>query len=111
MRLRLIGSTLAVSVASYLCFRLEEIVVADTTTVAPVQRDVDWDQSSFGLKKPIFSEDIVSNVYDTKNSILAMNVFARVFAEIFVKSIKTLSHKLGTYKASCKTVFCCFLEK
>lgn len=89
----LIGSTLAVSVASYLCFRLEEFVVSNTTTVGPVV-EVDWDEYSFGLEEPNFSKDIVSNMFDKKNSILAMNAFARMFAEIFVKGVETFTHKL-----------------
>lgn len=87
----LIGSSIAVFVATYLCFQAEEFVVPNTTTVAPVQRDVDevvWNRSAY---EPL---EHIENMYDKKNSILAMNMFARMFAEIFVKCFETFTHKI-----------------
>ncbi len=86
---------MAVSLASYLCFRAEEFDVPNTTTIASVQSDigdVDWNQS-FVSDKPNFSEDI-EKLYDEKNFILAMNGFAKMFAEIFVHAVEMLTRKV-----------------
>lgn len=70
----LIGSSLAVCLASYLCYRITEAQHTSVHLYRPSN------QTSFGTEKASLSE-VFKSLYDVKNAISSMNVLARVFAE------------------------------